>query len=141
MSSFSGGAFGGGEIEVGVQIANAIGAGERNIDPTLSATRLVNISRDASWVAISAKPTNLGTIWVAGSTVEDGIGIPLYAMGSPVKFDIDDIGKIYFIGIEGDGVVFTYGYRQVDSGSDEGALLGVDGDALGGVSGDSLGGV
>lgn len=118
-----------------------IGSGERYVDPTLSATRLVNFSREASWVVISAKPTNLGTIWVAGSTVEDGIGIPLYAMGASVKFDIDDIGKIYFVGSEDDGVVFTYGYRQVDSGSNEGDLLGVDGDALGGVSGDSLGGV
>lgn len=125
---------------------NTIGVNQVDVDGGLSRTPLTIVSREINWVTVTAKPTNLAAIYVAGETVVDGLGVPLYALGSPMTFQIDNLNKIYFVGSVGDGVIYTYGYYDTPSsggGGEEidGALLGVDGSFLTGVDGTTLGGV
>ncbi len=74
-----------------------------------SATPLMYVSTSCQYVVVSAKSTNTGTVWVSGSDVEVGLGIPLLVGEDNVQLPIDDVAKIYIIGNIGDGVTFVYG--------------------------------
>lgn len=74
------------------------------------ATPIVIVSTSALYVDVAAKSTNTAVIWVGGSNVTTGLGIPLYPGEDSVKIDIDDLDKVYIYGLEGEGVTFIYGY-------------------------------
>lgn len=74
-----------------------------------AATPLMYVSTSCQYVILAAKSTNSGTIWVSGSDVAVGLGIPLYVGEDNVQIPIDDVMKVYIIGNVGDGVTFIYG--------------------------------
>jgi hypothetical protein len=56
---------------------------------------------------ITAKETNVGTIWVGGSTVAAGRGRPLVSLQAE-RIDIDDLAKIYIdASNSGDGITYV----------------------------------
>lgn len=74
-----------------------------------SATPLMYVETPCQYVVIAAKSDNVETVWVSGSDVEVGLGIPLLVGGDNVNFPIDDVRKVYIIGNVNDGVTFVYG--------------------------------
>lgn len=74
-----------------------------------TATPLLRVSTPALSVTVAAKSNNFNTIWISGSDVAEGIGIPLYPTEDNVYIPIDDVSKVYIYGDVGDGVTFFYG--------------------------------
>lgn len=90
-----------------------------------SATPLVYVATPCQYVVVAAKSTNTGDIWISGSDVEVGLGIPLLVGEDNVQLPIDDVAKVYIIGNIGDGVIFVYGTTSV-----EGQLVDDDGNLV-----------
>ena len=86
------------------------------------ATPLAFQSTPCLFVDIVAKSTNTAAIWVGGANVTTNMGAPIYALGSSVKIDINDLSHVYIYGLEGEGVTFVYGYNLTSSGTVEGEL-------------------
>lgn len=89
---------------------------------------LMYVSTPCQYVVVAAKSSNTGTIWIGGSDVEIGIGIPLIVGEDNTSFPIDDLSKVFITGNVGDGVTFVYGTAPsaVASGSlrdDSGNLI------------------
>ena len=96
------------EEEVLSRIPDSIGDGSQNVTTAGTRVQLTTTATNAFYVIITAKVANTGTIWVGGSTVADGRGIPLVALQS-VKIDIDDISLIYLdASVSGEGVTFAF---------------------------------
>lgn len=100
--------------EDGTSILNEDGTKVLNESSTAStitpgaATPLMYVTTLCSAVTVTAKSSNLGDIWIAGSDVEEGLGNPLYVRGSNIRIEVDDVAKVYIIGNIGDGVTFMY---------------------------------
>ncbi len=76
---------------------------------TGNATPLIRVATACQYVVVAAQSTNTGTIWISGSDVAVGTGIPLYANGDSILIPIDDVSKVYILGLGGEGVTFFYG--------------------------------
>lgn len=102
-----------------------------------AATPLLLVSTVVTRVTILAKVGNTDTIWVGGSTVMAGIGIPL-SITSP-RYDLTnkDLSEVFIIGIVGEGVTFNY-EAETTTPTDSGEILGEDGDAILGEDGGKI---
>ncbi len=76
------------------------------------ATPLDTLETTVQHVTIQAKFTNLGKIWVGGSSVQRFRGLYLSVGSEPVTINIDDLRKVYIIGNAGEGVTYLYGTRE-----------------------------
>lgn len=100
-----------------------------------SATPLMRASTPCVWVNVAARSTNTAVIWVGGDDIEENIGIPLYANEDSVHIPINNVNKIYILGLSGEGVTFSYGYNNTSSSS---ALENTDGTSLQNTDGTDL---
>lgn len=112
--------------EDGVDLLNEDGTKILNEDSTSAvvvvgiATPLAYVSIPCKYVVASAKSTNYGTVWISGSDVEVGLGIPLIVGEDNVNLPISDVSKVYIIGYSGDGVTFVYGTSDGTITDDDG---------------------
>lgn len=85
----------------------SIGVGNKNV--TTAGTRVTLASSTVcKKVVICAKSANTGTIWVGGSTVASGSGIPLVAL-QQIEIDIANLTTVNIDStVNGEGVTFLY---------------------------------
>lgn len=84
-----------------------IASGSKNV--TTAGTReALAASTNCKKVVICAKSANTGIIWVGGSTVAAGTGIPLVAY-QQIEISITNLSSIYIDStVNGEGVTFNY---------------------------------
>lgn len=103
----------GNEIDIlnedGSKILNEDGSKLLNEQISSGATPLMFVSKPCQYVIIAPKSTNTGTVWVGGSDVEVGVGIPLKVGDDDLSFLINNLNKVFITGNNGDGVTFVYG--------------------------------
>ena len=86
---------------------SGMGSGNKTVTTAGTAVQLAS-STVSKKVFITAKTANTSTIWVGGSNVANGTGIPLLALQSEI-FEIDNLSKIYIDSqVNGEGVTYTY---------------------------------
>lgn len=74
----------------------------------LAGTRVQLGAATSKKIIITAKVTNTGTIWVGGSTVAAGRGIPLVALQN-VTLELSDVSAVYIDAtVNGEGVTYAY---------------------------------
>lgn len=96
------------EEEVLPRIPETIGDGSKTVTTAGTRVQLTSTETPCFYIIVTALVANIGTIWVGGSTVASGRGIPLVALQS-CRIDIDDISKVYIDStVNGEGV--SYGY-------------------------------
>lgn len=77
-------------------------------DVTTAGTRVQLTAATSKKIIITAKVTNTGTIWVGGSTVAAGRGIPLVALQN-VTLELSDVSAVYIDAtVNGEGVTYAY---------------------------------
>lgn len=86
---------------------STIGASSTNV--TTAGTRVALAGSTAcKKVVMTAKATNTGVIWVGGSTVAAGAGIPLVAY-QQFEIDIQDLATVFIDStVNGEGVTYVY---------------------------------
>jgi len=93
--------------EESVGVPSNFGSGNKAVTTAGTAVQLAS-STVSKKVFITAKTANTSTIWVGGSNVANGTGIPLLALQSEI-FEIDNLSKIYIDSqVNGEGVTYTY---------------------------------
>lgn len=94
-------------VDAAVTAFSTIGTGSTNV--TTAGTRVVLAGSTAcKKVVICAKAANTGTIWVGGSTVASGSGIPLVAL-QQIEIDIQNLTTVNIDStVNGEGVTYLY---------------------------------
>ena len=96
------------EEEVLARIPESISDGSQTVTTSGTRVQLTSTSTPMFFAIITALSSNTGTIWVGGSTVASGRGMPLVALQS-CKVDVDDLSKIYIDStVNGEGVSFVF---------------------------------
>ena len=96
------------EDEVLTRIPETIGDGSKTVTTAGTEVQLTSTATKCFYVIITALTTNTGTIWVGGSTVASGRGVPLVSLQS-CRIDIDDLSKIYIDStVNGEGVSYCF---------------------------------
>ena len=92
----------------GLLPAGFVGDGSKNVTAAGTAEALGSTQK-CNWVAIAAKSTNTGKIYVGGTTVDSTRGIPLAADES-ISIPASNIASVYIdADTNGEGVTFMYG--------------------------------
>lgn len=93
-------------IEQATGLAGSLGDNSQNV--TTAGTRVQLSSVACQKVIITAKAANTGTIWVGGSTVAAGRGVPLVALQS-VTLDVSNTNAVYIDStVNGEGITYAY---------------------------------
>jgi len=94
-------------VDAAVTSFSTIGTGSTNV--TTAGTRVVLAGSTAcKKVVICAKAANTGTIWIGGSTVAAGSGIPLVAL-QQIEMDIANLNTINIDAtVNGEGVTYLH---------------------------------
>lgn len=94
---------------IGLGSARSITDGSKNVTTAGTRVQLITTSTPCRWVIVVGKEANTDTIWVGGSTVASGSGIPLVGLQSE-RFDVSDASNIWLDSeVNGEGVTFLYG--------------------------------
>ena len=95
-------------IFTGILPAGFVGDGSKDVASAGTAEALSS-SQKCNWVAVSAKSTNTGNIYVGGSTIDSTRGIPL-AVSESISIPASNIASVYIdADTNGEGVTFMYG--------------------------------
>lgn len=96
------------EVEVLQRIATSIGDGSKTVTTAGTAERLTTTATPCLRVIVTGKELNAGQVYIGGSTIATGRGIPLAPLQATV-LDIDDVSAIYVdADNNGDGVTYAY---------------------------------
>ena len=99
---------GGTAVVVSNLTPTSMGDGSKDVAVAGTAEPLAAISTEIKNIAIVAKSTNTGKIYVGGSGVSSSSGFPLDA-DEWREFRIDDLNKVYIDSdVNGEGVTFDY---------------------------------
>lgn len=91
-------------------LPKSVGSGSRTVATAGSSVQLSATSVPCKWVNIVALEANTGSIWVGGSNVADGVGMPLVGLQSTDKIETSDLSNIYLDStVNGEGVSYIYG--------------------------------
>ena len=92
----------------GLLPANIVGDGSKDVT-TAGTAEAISTTQRCKWVAIIAKSTNTGNVYVGGSTIDSTRGIPLAASES-ISLPASDLSLVYIdVDTNGEGVTFAYG--------------------------------
>ena len=91
-----------------LQALSSIGSGQKDVTTAGTAEPLSSTSIPCRAIAIKAKSTNTGNIYVGDSSVSSSTGFILRGSES-ITLDIDDVSKVYIdADVDGEGVSFIY---------------------------------
>lgn len=94
---------------IGLGSARNISDGSKNVTTAGTRVQLISTSTPCRWVIVVGKEANTDTVWVGGSTVASGRGVPLVGLQSE-RFDVSDVSNIWLDSdVSGEGVTFLYG--------------------------------
>lgn len=107
-----GGIMGRESVQSAVEGANKVssfGDGSRTVTTAGTRVQLSTSSVPCKWVEIVGKVANTGSIWVGGSTVADGSGLPLLGLQS-TRIPVSNLNLVYLDStVNGEGVTYVYG--------------------------------
>lgn len=90
-------------------IAATLGNGSKNVTTTGSSVQLTATSTTIRWVEVIAKEANTDTVWVGGSTVAAGSGLPIVSLQSAF-LEVSNLTSVWIDSeVNGEGVTFIYG--------------------------------
>ena len=94
---------------LGLGTARGVGDGNKTVTTAGTQVQLSSTSIPCRWVMVIGKEANTDTIWVGGSNVASGSGLPLVGLQSE-RFDVNDVSNLWIDSeVNGEGVTYIYG--------------------------------